>query len=272
MCIWNWKPVQTSSDEYLVILTHSCLCNKQCTWFRQGLCHLAGPSAGLALLFQPGAVVQPLGFHKKCGADSSQTIVQKFVAVRKENSGEPYGYRRSALTFVLLHSSLGDQIKGREKLMSCLGCTRRETQDNLLTSWWRQQHDWQWSGVASCATNMRAVSLLQLAVQKTISVTKHVICVYYLRLFTCLGFSIFSTLLLFLAALLLHSRVMQKIRVAQFSWAVPLREIPYAVKHQGSCKSTERRRIVTKQMSIIMKTGVYWYIAFGTSNSGAWKN
>lgn len=71
-------------------------------------------------------------FTKKRGAESSRTIVQKFLAVRKENSGEPSGYRRSALTFVLLNLSLGDQIKGREKLMSCLGCTRREIQDNLL--------------------------------------------------------------------------------------------------------------------------------------------
>lgn len=64
--------------------------------------------------------------QKKWGAESSWTIVQKFLAVRKENSGEPDSYKRSALTFLLLNSSLEDQIRGRGKLMSCLCCTRRE--------------------------------------------------------------------------------------------------------------------------------------------------
>ncbi|KAF2985571.1 hypothetical protein EK904_009084 [Melospiza melodia maxima] len=57
--------------------------------FRQDLHQLAGPSAGPALLYQPGAMGQPL--------------------VRKENSREQNSYRRSALTFLLLISSLGDQ-------------------------------------------------------------------------------------------------------------------------------------------------------------------
>lgn len=55
-----------------------------------------GLPQGLALLFQPVAMVQPLGFQ------ASQTNVQKFLAVRK-NSGEPKDDRRSALTFSLLN-------------------------------------------------------------------------------------------------------------------------------------------------------------------------
>lgn len=51
--------------------------------------------------------------------------------------------------------------------------------EQFAPSWWGEQHDWQWPGAASCpfsatfvATDHRAVSLLQLAVQKTVSVTR----------------------------------------------------------------------------------------------------
>jgi len=39
---------------------------------------LRGLLQGLALLFQPVAMVQPLGFQ------ASQTVIQKFLAVRKD--------------------------------------------------------------------------------------------------------------------------------------------------------------------------------------------
>lgn len=156
-------------------LTHAFATNSACVSDR--ICTSRQiPSAGPALLFQPGAMVQPLGFHKKCGAESSRTIVQKFLAVRKENSGDPNGYRRSALTSLPLNSYLGDQIKGRGKVMSCLGCTRREIRDNLLhlgggSSMTDNGPVMGLSLTASCqfnatsvATNMRAISLLQLAV------------------------------------------------------------------------------------------------------------
>lgn len=49
-------------------------------------------------------------------------------------------------------------------------------------------------------------------------------------------------------------------------------ESNHAVKHQGSCKSSGRKVIITEQRTIIMRTGICLYIAFGITNSGAQKN
>ena len=65
------------ADEYPVILTYAL---QQTMHMVQTVVRtsLRGLPLGLALLFQPMAMVQPLGFQ------ASQTVVQKFLAVRKD--------------------------------------------------------------------------------------------------------------------------------------------------------------------------------------------
>lgn len=148
--------------------------------FRQGLHQLVGPSAWPALLYQPGAMVQPLGFQKKCDAESSRTIVQKFLAVRKfwrDKWLQEISSDIPSSEFIFERPDKRERKANELFVLHKKGDTRQ-----LASSWGREQCDCQWPGVASClfsttsvVTNTRAVSLLQLAVYITISVTKYVI-------------------------------------------------------------------------------------------------
>lgn len=171
MCIRNWKPVQASSDEYPVILTHSCLCSKQCTWFRQGLHQLAGPSAGPALLFQPGAVVQPSGFHKKTWCWVITDNCSEIPGSKKRKFWRAKWLQEISSDICSSEFIFGRPDKRERKANELFGLHKKGDTGQLTSSWWRQQHDCQWPGEASCpfsatsvATNTRAVSLLQLAV------------------------------------------------------------------------------------------------------------
>lgn len=103
-------------------------------WFKQrfGSHQLVGSSTG------PGS---PLPASDRATSFRFSGITDNCSEVpggkKRQNSGEPKDYRRSALTFPLLNSSSGDEMDGRGTLTGCSGCARSgmewsEKWNNLL--------------------------------------------------------------------------------------------------------------------------------------------
>lgn len=117
----------------------------------------------------------------------------------------------------------GSADKRERKANELFGLHKKRDIGQLASSWGRVQHDWQWPGVASChfcgykheSSFFTSASSVENYFCHKIRDLSLVLVSFHLS---------WSTLLLFLAALLLHSRVIGKMRVAQFSWAVPLRD------------------------------------------------
>lgn len=133
---------------------------------------LRGLPQRLALLFQPVAMVQPLGFQP------SQTIVQKFLSVRKDKILENQKITGDQLwhsPFWFIFRSPDERERNANWLFGlCAKCNAMEWDvEQFAPSWWGEQHDWQWPGAASCpfsatfvATDNRAVFYFNLQCRK----------------------------------------------------------------------------------------------------------
>lgn len=119
-CMWFASEIQSQyrplANEYPVILIHLCLATNNACISNSGLHQFAGSSAGPLPARGNGTTFRFSGITNNC----SEIPGSK----KRQNSGEPKDYRRSALPYSLLNLSSGDQIKGRGTITSCLGCVR----------------------------------------------------------------------------------------------------------------------------------------------------